>query len=1556
MAQDIASLGLTIDSTQAQTASSNLDKFRGSADSAATATRGLERQALDTQHGLGGLSDQTQQLTKTLDQTVASFATLMAQMQAAKGAFDGSTQSLKSWDAAAQKVDALGRAFGTTARGLDAYNQAAGQLGFTTEQQAQSLQRMTLAIENQTSAGAQLRRVMSEYGISVRDLGLDQADVLLRRVADGFSKVADNAKRTRDAQALLGTLDPDSLGKVLSPNYVPIQQRHEDQRASASNAENDRVDTNIRQRARTEDLTQQHYQDLQTRYRGLDTASNSRLKGGISEEDEKSLRHLAPEGSAFLRDGRSTREGRIALGDQLAATDMTPDPNFEKPPEYHQAQDLAKRNARRPDLTARNGMLGDTLLGRLYYNTEDGNLARNNRQIAEDTIEESNNATGIGGRALAMIRGQGKEVAGLFGAMQKPPPVVRPNALNSVGDAATLAGFGDTSLQRFQQSRDTLKLFGRQASDGGPVTDNTGDRAPAPGTGTADAAGAEALGAFASYGNDAAQELRFRRSQVQAQQRNAFRPGGAAVDQADLEASLASMSLGDQGKARAFAAFAGQRGGDTRLLEGQSLSDMLDPAKSGGGNMSPQLVRDFNESDAANSKASDRQFNQQSSLRQLNTYQQAGSASVGPTGAEDLATYQQAYNKALQETSREAEAVRRAEEALKQVQADRFLQASKAIAEQDRQNTLDQQRIGSSGGSASSSLSDIASSRYQATIDMQVKDETARLKLTPDQQSARSAGLAGKLGNQAIEGAQNTSLAAKQELQDAQAASSFQTQSVATQAQMNRELEVEKSYREAIAQARVADAKDNGGRLETIQAEIERTKALKNAIAELNAEAKAFSLGRDASQGAMDERSIRALPRDQQARARALQPAMRFARDNGLNGAPVNPDTSLESGFAQSSYGATPNGPAARALGGAAAGSSIDSFAQRMGLSESSGNAGIVNSRGYAGTYQFGSERLSDPALGMYHPVSGENLKANQWRGTFDVPGFPEVKTLPDFLASPGAQHAAFGAHIADIDQHIDQTPGASAYDRDGLRAEAHLGGSGGMAKWVASGGTANPDDGRTSLTDYYNKFRAGGPSGAGNLPAGAGNMSPGTNRYAQGLGDQHDATIEGQRQDLQAGSDVQYQGGQAAMRATREGRTADATIARQGSYDTIDPNAALRSSLAIRQTQQGLQTEFAASQASTDQSIESNSRLSAAYAAGGKAIGELTDKMKVEQEAREKNLSLSQQEERYAQLQKDRSIQQGAAIEQNMRGSRDSNQLQETDNSMLFASQEARDRAQAKVKTQQDLDNTYSNAPQSERDAFVKQQDVNQNLKETTARVQELRSGFSSMGSTGMEGVNSLITGTGKLKDVAASVTMAWAQMLLKMAEKPLMDAGGDWLSSLLQLGSKATGMASGVPGAGSDPFSGAGVGSDPFGGAGGSGFSSFSAGAPMVNAAGNAFVGGVRMFASGGVLDRPTRFFSAGGEANVAGEAGNEALLPLRRMPNGDMGVATGGGGGGGGGHTITVHAPITVNGGGGSSSNGKMDPAAVASMQKQLSETVRQSVVSVIADEKRPGGSLY
>lgn len=74
------------------------------------------------------------------------------------------------------------------------------------------------------------------------------------------------------------------------------------------------------------------------------------------------------------------------------------------------------------------------------------------------------------------------------------------------------------------------------------------------------------------------------------------------------------------------------------------------------------------------------------------------------------------------------------------------------------------------------------------------------------------------------------------------------------------------------------------------------------------------------------------------------------------------------------------------------------------------------------------------------------------------------------------------------------------------------------------------------------------------------------------------------------------------------------------------------------------------------------------------------------------------------------------------------------------------------------------------------------------------------------------------------------------------------------------------------------------------GGGFGSAGGGAggfADVAAKGAMYDSGVKKFASGGIVDSPTMFGIAGGRKGLMGEAGPEAIVPLKRGANGDLGV---------------------------------------------------------------------
>jgi tape measure domain-containing protein len=115
--------------------------------------------------------------------------------------------------------------------------------------------------------------------------------------------------------------------------------------------------------------------------------------------------------------------------------------------------------------------------------------------------------------------------------------------------------------------------------------------------------------------------------------------------------------------------------------------------------------------------------------------------------------------------------------------------------------------------------------------------------------------------------------------------------------------------------------------------------------------------------------------------------------------------------------------------------------------------------------------------------------------------------------------------------------------------------------------------------------------------------------------------------------------------------------------------------------------------------------------------------------------------------------------------------------------------------------------------------------------------------------------------------------------------------------------------------------------------------------NARGNAFEeAGMAAYAHGGaftnqIVNAPT-YFRYGGALGVMGEAGAEAIMPLRRMPNGDLGVAAGDTGGG---------AAVVVNIINNSGEAAKADEKTDARGNKQIDVIIGKLIDGHIASGK-------
>jgi lambda family phage tail tape measure protein len=108
-----------------------------------------------------------------------------------------------------------------------------------------------------------------------------------------------------------------------------------------------------------------------------------------------------------------------------------------------------------------------------------------------------------------------------------------------------------------------------------------------------------------------------------------------------------------------------------------------------------------------------------------------------------------------------------------------------------------------------------------------------------------------------------------------------------------------------------------------------------------------------------------------------------------------------------------------------------------------------------------------------------------------------------------------------------------------------------------------------------------------------------------------------------------------------------------------------------------------------------------------------------------------------------------------------------------------------------------------------------------------------------------------------------------------------------------------------------------------------------------GGSFANGIQPFASGGIVNSPTLFKFANGGAmrnGLMGEAGPEAIIPLKRGRDGKLGVA------GGGGTSVVVNVDAKGTSVQGNSGQGE-----------QLGRAISQAVQAELVKQRRPGGLL-
>ena len=228
--------------------------------------------------------------------------------------------------------------------------------------------------------------------------------------------------------------------------------------------------------------------------------------------------------------------------------------------------------------------------------------------------------------------------------------------------------------------------------------------------------------------------------------------------------------------------------------------------------------------------------------------------------------------------------------------------------------------------------------------------------------------------------------------------------------------------------------------------------------------------------------------------------------------------------------------------------------------------------------------------------------------------------------------------------------------------------------------------------------------------------------------------------------------------------------------------------------------------------------------------------------------------------------------------------------------------------------------------------EELRKELETLANPINQIIAGAEKIGTAFSESFTGLINGSMSAQESLASFFQNIANYFLDMASQMIAKYIEMQIIGLAQQFLPSIG---GIFGGGGAPnFSGASLNM--------SGLTGTAFGSPSLigSANGNVFAqNGIVPFANGGIVDRPMMFPFAKG-IGLMGEAGPEAIMPLKRGADGKLGVA----GGGGGGTTVNVSVDAS-----GSSVQGDQ------AQSRQLGVAISAAVQAELVKQKRPGGLL-
>ena len=1490
-----AALGFVIDSSQADSAAQKLDQLKGSAQQLVSVHDQLSQRSQRYRAESAQIGDSTAAMRDQFYQATTALDTLLAKLDDARQKMNASSAGMTDFTSVRSQVDALALSFGTTSVALEGYTTRTAQLGLSSQQTIYSLQRITDALTAQTAAGRAIRGVMEDYGTSLRGLTSTDAEQALSRYLDKMRQVQDSAQKFKEVQAVLGPIDATTYARLNDPDVISFQTQRQRTTASAVQEQVAETSRHASVMARQTSKDQAQYDDLSGRYKlGV-------IMGGLTKDDMGAIGKALGPMSDFAVDGTSTQAGRLAAMRWLQAN-----------PDSAPAQHARTGGARADDTYAKT-------TGSWIDSFSNGRYAANEAEInAQYGLDMQRSSFWSLDRTKALLRGAGSDFQNLVGSYKpqtlptdpKPDDIETGSATEVAAKKRALGGqlgdWGDESYARSRRSLDTLHDIGRDP--GRSIKQFT------------DAYGPEDGGV--RYYNAT--------TRLKDEADEAVSPGLADVRSTALDGWIASQPADQQGKARALAAFARTTGTPTTDWASRRLSPavLTDPAF-GGGFFSPGAIGNFNQTqgnlnaNAVTTSASDLQ-------QDVDLHQKLEAAATGgSTAVQNAATYWNAYNAAIKAGRDETTAAVLATNAQTDALLKQHTVSVQMIEDLTRQNQLDEDRrqaMQRAGGDpvARGAAANAVALQQQAASSFLGKND-------PLGQSRYLGQLQTKSTNDAI-GAANDALAASQHDLDLQKQLlTVAGQRADVQAKMAADQKIDAQYAPDLAKAFGADAKS------AIQGIIDKAKELSDQLRQVAQDAKNLDLARDLNTEADNTAYLMGLPASQRGRAQAL------GRVAGANGLPIS-----------AVNGAVP--PEGRAL--------LDSIAP----GESDGSyAPQPSSSGAKGRYQFldstwrevaGQTHLSAPtpenqdmnawvyAQQRYRQSTGHDLLADLKAGTD-----PSAALNKTWTSLPG------GA------EHNNATDGFPAR----LRQNLHLQGSPALDAAVGAadrnydtqiGSQVQGIQEGMSASDYaaavQRQYTRAGATGAGAV-ARAGVVDPNVDpTLAQAQAGARVAGVRNSQADSFAGAqgatDQEIEKSKALATAADASSAALASTTRMWQAHT----EALRDNLAPAQeaarANQLLTAAITSAGAGAAQrtseirlQIADTLDLADAFKKGAAAGSEMQSMMKIhDQERTIEDLKAAKDvtpdqvalaDKQLASLQKQRSAtdaltaadQKLASVKAELAMADENASAKVNIDAGPFASDRQLQEMQAKLKTDTYIRDNMSKASPEDQQAYRDASDQNEALKERSQDMNDLRNAARGAGDAFITAFENAAQGGAKLKTVIAGLAKSIEDIGLNALKKPVENWFGDLVGGL--------GGAAGGAGA---------VGSE-------AGY-----GWTVAAAADGAVFGGsgrLSMYAAGGVVDRPTYRMMANGGTALIGEAGPEAVIPLARGADGNLGLK----GGGGGGSQIMVHAPITVQNSG-SGTSGGMDGPSQRQLQNQVEMATRQALKAAIAEEMRPGGQLW